>query len=88
MPDKQELRELLASGKLRQAIQGVLALAQGLPDSDTYNQALHLSSRFSILQNSINMGLISTDQAQVQQAQISNAFLFLLNQLPEEEVPE
>jgi Leucine-rich repeat (LRR) protein len=75
MNHKDHLRQLVAGGKLKQAITELHEATRQNGQSDLYNNITHLSGRFNTNENSQNSGIISHEDHQLELNRISNALL-------------
>lgn len=78
---KRQLKQHVSAGKLKAAINLLLASTEG----DLHSEATHLSGRFANYMASKNRGTLSTSDANLMRNQITQSLLALIEQLPEEE---
>ena len=76
----EEFRNLIGEGKTGKAIELMLGYLKD-KDEDVYNQFILMSSRNKALERQTNMGLMDSNTAQTQRAQINYALLAIVNDL-------
>lgn len=83
-----ELRELIAQGKVEAAIESLLATARARHDTSLETEVIHLSARWKSLQTEKRQGIIDDDDARRTQAQIVHSLLQVVGQLPKASTPD
>ena len=74
------LKKVISKDKIKSVIEQMLALTESL-DSDLYNSVILLSSRYNSNKRSVNMGVLSSEAAGIQEARIRTALLSLIDEL-------
>ncbi|MBP6659221.1 MAG: leucine-rich repeat domain-containing protein [Chitinophagales bacterium] len=80
MNHKQHLQQLVAQGKLKQAIEELLAATQQNGQSDLYNNIIHLSGRFHGNEGDKHNDVVSVDNYKLELNRISLALSSYLNE--------
>ncbi|HMX41142.1 MAG TPA: hypothetical protein PKD78_12465, partial [Saprospiraceae bacterium] len=75
-----EMRKMLAQDKLAKLIETLHAATANL-DADLNNQVINIAGRFSRINNQLNTGQVSHEEANMERSRISAALLDVLNRL-------
>ncbi len=78
---KNNLKSLLAEGRIRQVVEQILELSK--VDSDMHNEAVALSARFRKYNQEKHGNISSPDELNIELNRIQNAALDLIDRLPE-----
>lgn len=87
MSTDQKLRELVAEGKTKKALDMLVEVSESLDEKDVRNQAIALKSRFNNLKRNLNQSIITSENANLESNRIHMALLSLLDDLPESNTP-
>lgn len=75
-----EMRKMLAQDKLAKLIESLHAATAHL-DTDLNNQVINIAGRFSRINNQLNTGQVSHEEANMERSRVSAALLDVLNRL-------
>jgi|GEM_PF-4427745 len=78
--DINAIRNQIAQDKLSQALSTMLDWAQ-THDSDLFNEAVMFSARLNSLEKNMRMGLLSSEQANLNRNQLRQGLLYLLGEI-------
>lgn len=76
-----QIRNLIAQGKLKNAIEVSLEILKASQEDDLYNSLLLLSSRYNSLQRNETMGIISDTESSKSKNQITYSLLSILSEI-------
>jgi len=79
-----ELKKLIAKGKIDKVLNRMLDITQNREDGDLYNSVILLSSRHNSNQKGVLMGIVSASEASVQEARVRNSLIALIDDLEKE----
>jgi hypothetical protein len=83
IPNKTELKSLVAKNKIEEVIKALLAATETIGDSDLHNDVITQSAKWQGLKRDQIVGILSAAEERLTKAKITDALLYLIDQLPD-----
>lgn len=83
LPNKTELKELVAKGKTGDVIKGLLAASTAIRDNDLHNDVVSQSAKWETFRREQAAGVLSEQEERITKARLTEALLYLIDQLPD-----
>jgi len=83
--EKTSLLTMIKNGNIQEAIDGILSIEM---NENSKNEALTISSRYRILKQQSRLGVLSTEQENINENQIITSLIGLINSLNDQPYPK